>query len=142
VSVDYWEFTDAQKATAKSLAAQVESYQAAINDFRGNFARGIDAEWILPYRQDIRREAIVTANRLADQLIAKGQLSRAVDLLHQARALDPHNENTYQKIILAEHELGRPEAAERTYTILREKLEEIGVEPLPATQRMAQSRTR
>lgn len=38
---------------------------------------------------------------------------------------------------MLEHELSRPEAAVRTYLTFKDKLTEIGAEPLPLTTKLA-----
>ena len=137
VTVDLWELRAIPHDTTTPLTERVAAFRAALANYRGDLGADIEADWIEPYRQDIRRETTDTAISLADELIDHDQPEPAVELLHHTHTLDPYAEPVVQKILMLEHELGRPEAAIRVYLTFKDKLIEIGAEPLPVTTKLA-----
>jgi DNA-binding SARP family transcriptional activator len=139
VSVDLWDL----RAIGHSGATPIEratAFRAILADYDGDLGADIDADWIEPYRQDIRREITDRGVSLADELIDHDHTELAVELLHDNHALDPYAEPVVQKILMLEHELGRPDDAVRTYRAFADKLSEIGAQPLPLTAKLAHKR--
>ena len=56
--------------------------------------------------------------------------------LEQARAIDRHAEQIYQRIMIVQARLGRTDADRRTYRLLETTLEDLSVDPSQDTQEL------
>jgi DNA-binding SARP family transcriptional activator len=99
ISVDVSRFRDSIEHS-RDLTGQAltTALRAALGHYTGTLADGIDAYWIDTERQAILREALTAAKHLAD-LITEHNPDSALQVLDQARAINPHNEMTYRQIM-------------------------------------------
>jgi DNA-binding SARP family transcriptional activator len=119
-------------ASACGDTARADALSEAAGLWRGDLADGHEAEWLEPLREQLRRDAADTFTQLAT-LREHDTPDHAIQLLEQATAIDRYQERLYQRMITLQAALGRPDAARRTFELLRSRLEEIDAEPAPAT---------
>ncbi|MFF4940839.1 BTAD domain-containing putative transcriptional regulator [Micromonospora sp. NPDC000729] len=137
VDVDLWRMRaairDAERATDPQ--ARVAALQRAVDTYRGHLADGVDYEWIEPYREAVRQQALDTYLALADAL--------ADDPAHQLTVLDeairhsPYTEELYQHAMRARAALGQTDAIRSLRRALTRALAEIDAEPHEDTLALA-----
>jgi DNA-binding SARP family transcriptional activator len=130
ITTDLWQFQDAL-ASAAHAASDDERYaslQAAASLWRGDIGPGIDSAWIDEHRETLRRDAVDTLARLAE-LAEPGDPEQALAHLERAISIDRYQEALYRRIMRLQGDLGRPDAARRTYQLLESRLTEIEAEP-------------
>jgi DNA-binding SARP family transcriptional activator len=130
ITTDLWQFQDAL-ASAAHAASDDERYaslQAAADLWRGDIGPGIDSAWIDEHRETLRRDAVDTLARLAE-LAESGDPDEALAYLERAITIDRYQEALYRRIMRLQGDLGRPDAARRTYQLLESRLTEIEAEP-------------
>ncbi|AYF26726.1 hypothetical protein CSH63_04465 [Micromonospora tulbaghiae] len=129
VDVDLWRMRaairDAERATDPQQ--RIAALQRAVNTYRGHLADGVDYEWIEPYREAVRQQALDTYLALADAL--------ADHPVHQLTVLDeairhsPYTEELYQHAMRARAALGQTDAIRSLRRALTRALAEIDAEP-------------
>ncbi|HEX9624994.1 MAG TPA: bacterial transcriptional activator domain-containing protein, partial [Streptosporangiaceae bacterium] len=137
VTTDLWQFQDAL-ARAAHAAGDGEPYaslQAAAGLWRGDIGPGIDSPWIDEHRETLRRDAVDTLARLAE-LSEAGDPEQALAYLERAITIDRYQEALYRRIMRLQGDLGRPDAARRTYQLLESRLTEIEAEPEEITAQL------
>jgi len=130
VTTDLWQFQDAL-ASAAHAANDDERYvtlQVAVGLWRGDVGLGIDSVWIDAHRETQRRDAVDTLARLAE-LTQAGDAEQCLGYLETAITIDRYQEPLYRRIMRLQGNLGRPDAARRTYQLLESRLTEIEAEP-------------
>jgi DNA-binding SARP family transcriptional activator len=75
---------------------------------------------------------------LAELREQAGDLDGAVAALEDGARWDAYNEELYQRIMRLQARMGRPDGVRRTYTRLRDRLAELGVDPDETTERLLQ----
>jgi DNA-binding SARP family transcriptional activator len=142
VDADLWRFQAelASAAHAPDDEARRASLHAAADLWRGDLADGIDAVWIEEFRETLRRDAVDTLARLA-QLSEHEHPEQALAFLERAISIDRYQEPLYRRIMRIQADLGRPDAARRTYQLLESRLTELDVEPDETTAQLLHSRT-
>jgi DNA-binding SARP family transcriptional activator len=147
VTVDYWRFQDARTRSRATLSEpdRLAALREAATLYRGELAEDLTREWIEPQRETVRREGLDVLGAL---ITAHGDTDPAglLDLLRQARQLDPYNEDLYRRIVRAQARLGQQDDIPRTLTLLTTALADIDRRPSTDTLRLAaalqQPRTR
>ncbi|MEU7176062.1 BTAD domain-containing putative transcriptional regulator [Micromonospora tulbaghiae] len=129
VDVDLWRMRaairDAERATDPQ--ARIAALRRAVDTYRGHLADGVDYEWIEPYREAVRQQALDTYLALAEAL--------AADPAHQLTVLDeairhsPYTEELYQHAMRARAALGQTDAIRSLHRALTRALAEIDAEP-------------
>lgn len=130
VNTDLWQFQDAlaRAAHAATDHDRLASLQAAADLWRGDIGTGFDSVWIDEHRETLRRDAVDTLARLAE-LSEPGDPEQALAYLERAITIDRYAEPLYRRIMRLQGNLGRPDAARRTYQLLESRLTEIEAEP-------------
>lgn len=137
IDVDLWRFRTALTAAANARDDDScrASLQVAAEQWRGDLVPDIDSMWIDEIRETLRRDAADTMARLAElhEHEAPGQ---ALAYLERAITVDRYQEALYQRIMRLQADLGRPDAARRTYQLLESRLTELDAEPSADTARL------
>ncbi|MCP3800707.1 hypothetical protein NLX83_15675 [Allokutzneria sp. A3M-2-11 16] len=140
VTVDLWHLQHALRTTRAAEAATFAQLGHALQLYRGDLAEDVDALWIEPFREALRRDA----------LDALGVLIRAqennpetmLQLLEHARSLDRYNESVYRDIMTIQVQLGRVDAIGRTLALAARTFREIDLELSAGFLEYARSITR
>ncbi|MCI3928825.1 AfsR/SARP family transcriptional regulator [Streptomyces sp. AN091965] len=135
VAVDLWEFERALRTAREagsSEGAREENLRRATGLYVGEFAAELAAEWLEAPREALRRDYLDAVSALV-QLRSGVDPREALDLLEQARELDPYNEAIYRDIARMQARLGFTDAVSRTFDLLRRALAELGESPSRST---------
>jgi DNA-binding SARP family transcriptional activator len=140
VEVDLWRMLSAidraNKANDDETAA-LAALQEAAQLYGGDFAAGQDRAWALDYATTYRHQILNVYARIAE-LLEADHPDQAVAALETAIALDPVNEELYQRLMRIHGRQHRPDAVRRTLRLLEDRLAGIGeAEPSEATRRVA-----
>jgi DNA-binding SARP family transcriptional activator len=130
VTTDLWQFQDAlaRAAHAATDHDRLASLQAAADLWRDDIGTGFDSVWIDEHRETLRRDAVDTLARIAE-LSEPSDPEQALTYLERAITIDRYQEPLYRRIMRFQDNLGRPDAARRTYQLLESRLAEIEAEP-------------
>ncbi|WP_078868567.1 BTAD domain-containing putative transcriptional regulator [Streptomyces sp. NRRL B-1347] len=131
LTVDLWEFEQAVRAAREpgiDEAAHEESLRQATRLYVGDFAAELTAEWLLAPREALRRDYLDAVSALVHMRCGTDP-REALDLLEQARVLDPYNEAIYRDIARMQARMGLSDAVSRTFDLLRRALAELGESP-------------
>lgn len=141
ISTDVAAFTDAlkQATTADSPYARADALERATAVYAGPLCDGSDYLWVHGRRTALHRRALDALMLLAEHTAQhSADVEPALALLNQAADLDPENERVYRRIIRLQLTLGRDDAAQRTLSLLTERLAAIDAEPEAATLALLQ----
>ena len=116
-----------------TLLAALEQVAAG---YTGNLLESPSYEWAEPPREELRRNVVDALARLADLHHQAGNSDRALAVLEQAVTADPYAEELYQQTMRHQTALGRMDAVRRTFRILERRLDELDLDPSPATQQL------
>lgn len=127
-------------------AATVADCQAALTMLHGPFLDGFKLsdspqfeEWMVVTSEQVAHLARQASARLADACEERGDYVQAAVWTRRQLALEPWNEEVHQQLIQRLAAQGQRSAALHQYEICRRMLAvELGVEPQPATQALAQ----
>ncbi|MEU0962616.1 BTAD domain-containing putative transcriptional regulator [Micromonospora aurantiaca] len=129
VDVDLWRMRaairDAERATDPQ--ARIAALQRAVDTYRGHLADGVDYEWIEPYREAVRQQALDTYLALADALA--DHPAHQLTVLDEAIRHSPYTEELYQHAMRARAALGQTDAIRSLRRALTRALAEIDAEP-------------
>ncbi len=116
-----------QTSSLKDLKQAAKLYQ-------GDLLPECYDDWIEPYRDRMRQQAIKALDTLITQLTEQGQLSSAIEYAQQLCELDPLSELAYCHLMQLHAQKGDRATAMRIYhqcmTLLQE---ELGMPPSPST---------
>jgi TolB-like protein/DNA-binding SARP family transcriptional activator len=134
-------------ARAFEDALERESPQDALQLYGGNLLDGFNLpgapgfeRWLDDRREELRRSARVAAWYLAQQAEAEQDSSGAVDWARRAVDLDPFDETLVRDAIQLLDRLGNRSGAVREFEAFARRLdEELGLQPSPETQELAES---
>ena len=137
VDVDLWRMRaairDAERATDPQ--ARVAALRRAVDIYRGYLADGVDYEWIEPYREAVRQQALDTYLALADALA--DHPAHQLTVLDEAIRHSPYTEELYQHAMRARAALGQTDAIRSLRRALTRALAEIDAEPHEDTLALA-----
>ncbi len=138
VSCDLWRL---QHALARAVATadpagKTQALQQALAAYQGDLLDGADYQWALTEREDLRRQAVNAAGRLAALHEQAGDHDRALDVLDQAVRWDPYKEELYERIMRLHARLGRPDEVRRTFRRLELRMAELDDDPTDAARRL------
>jgi DNA-binding SARP family transcriptional activator len=130
IAVDLWLYRQAlaEAAHAADDDTRIQALTEATNIWTGNLTGWPDTEWLEPWRETLRRDAVDTLSRLAE-LLQHRQPEQALALLEHAITHDRYTEELYRRIMKQQATLGRRDAIRRTYQLLEARLTEIDAEP-------------
>jgi DNA-binding SARP family transcriptional activator len=94
---------------------------------------GTDYDWALTEREDLRRQAVTAASRLAELHQQAGDPQHALDMVEQAVRRDPYNEQLYQQIMRIHTQQDRMEEIRRTYQRLELRMTDLDHDPSEPT---------
>src|SRR2546421_7444346 len=115
--------TTAQAASAQP--ARVAALREAVGCSTGPLAEGKAYEWIEPYREAVRRQAVDAHTALADALadaLAATDPAEAASVLEAAIGHDPYNDALYQQAMRLHARLGDGDAVRRLRKTLTRRL--------------------
>jgi len=121
----------------KKLAASplLDTRRRAVELYRGDFLRDLDAEWILAPRAILREQYLVLLEQLGAELTRAQQFADALTYAHRWTLADPLNEQAHRAAMQLYARLGRHAAALQQYEHLAQLLsQELDAEPLPDTR--------
>ena len=135
--VDVWAF---QRALGTAVrvpdADRVTPFTDAADTYTGDLLAGAPYIWVEPIREDLRRRATDTLSRLGEIAVEHGDLDQAVGWYERAIGVEPYEEELYRRLMRLHTKLGRPDATRRTYRQLQTRLDELQVDPDPATEHL------
>ncbi|MDG4803168.1 BTAD domain-containing putative transcriptional regulator [Micromonospora sp. WMMD980] len=137
VDVDLWRMRaairDANQAT--DPAERLAALRRAVDAYRGHLADGADYEWIEPYREAVRQQALDAYLALVDALT--GDPAEQLTVLDAAIGHNPYAEELYQQAMRARAALGHLDAIRSLRRSLTRALGEIDAEPSDETIALA-----
>lgn len=144
ITVDLWQMLTAIKAanTADDDTTALAALREAARLYAGDFADGHDQTWITDHATSYRHQILAVYARIAE-LLEADHPDQAIDALEHALALDPVNEELYQRIIRIHGRAGHPDQVRRTLRLLEKRMADLGdAEPSEATRRIAERQLR
>jgi DNA-binding SARP family transcriptional activator len=138
VDCDVWHFQSALAAAAAAddEQAKLNALARAATVYAGTLLQDAGYEWVEEPREELRRQAADVAGRLGELRERAGDLDGALAALEDGARWDAYNEELYQRIMRLQARMGRPDGVRRTYTRLRDRLAELGVDPDETTERL------
>ncbi|QGN49807.1 LysM peptidoglycan-binding domain-containing protein [Micromonospora sp. WMMC415] len=137
VDVDLWRMRaairDANQATDPQQ--RVAALRRAVDLYRGHLAEGADYEWIEPYREAVRQEALDAYLALADALASNP--AEQLTVLDAAIRHNPYTEQLYQQAMRARAALGQADPIRALRRALTRALGDIDAEPSDDTITLA-----
>jgi DNA-binding SARP family transcriptional activator/LysM repeat protein len=137
VDVDLWRMRaairDANQAT--NPTERLAALRRAVDTYRGHLADGADYEWIEPYREAVRQQALDAYLALADALTDNP--AEQLTVLDAAIGHNPYAEELYQQAMRARAALGHLDAIRSLRRSLTRALGEIDAEPSDDTIALA-----
>ncbi|MFI6575368.1 OmpA family protein [Nocardiopsis sp. NPDC050513] len=135
VDVDVWRFDAAMKTAAETSdsAVRAEHLRLASGEYAQVLLSEVDFPWIEEKRQAYRRAAADCFVSLAKTAETPEQ---ALAWLERARESDDLNEAVYQEIMKIHAALGRPDAVQRTFQDLADRLKSMRARPSAATNKI------
>ena len=143
LTCDLWVFQDALGVAARAEDDRVArtALRQTVDAYRGELLAGTDYPWVEPIRQDLHRRALDAHLRLADLDARLGNPDAADATLHRAIEINRYAEEPYRRLMALQAERGRLDAVADTWRLLQDRLDEIDVDPEPATVRIHRSLT-
>jgi DNA-binding SARP family transcriptional activator/LysM repeat protein len=135
LDIDLWRFETAltDAANTQDEDSVIGALERAGAAYGGEFCPGVDALWVEPAREDLRRRALDVHIRLAELHAEVGRFDAAVAVLERTIELDSICEDAYRRLIALQAQLGRHDAAQRTWRLLQGRLAELDLEPEEST---------
>jgi DNA-binding SARP family transcriptional activator len=137
VGVDLWHFRTALHKASRAPDDRIRAglLQNALDAYKGELAAQQPYEWIEPEREALRRLAVEALIQLAS-LHEPDEPEQALAALERARSLDQYGEEIYQRIMVLQARLNRPDAVRRTFRLLETALEELDADPSEETRQL------
>ncbi|EXU61638.1 hypothetical protein Z951_46110 [Streptomyces sp. PRh5] len=132
-------------ATATDEAGRLSALRLAADLYHGPFAHGGDYPWCDSIRESVASKAADAVAHIAHHAEHTGtrqDADSALALLEKAISLSPTHELLYQHAIRLHQAAGRHDTARHTFTLLTRHLNELGLEPDPATRSLLTARSR
>ncbi|WP_239132647.1 bacterial transcriptional activator domain-containing protein [Paractinoplanes durhamensis] len=129
VGIDLWRMRAAIREAdqADGPRQRIDALRRAVEFYRGTLADGADYEWVEPYREAIRQQALDAYLALVDALT--GDPAAQVHVLDAAIAHSPYSEHLYQQAMRARAALGHLDTIRTLRRTLEQALAEIDAEP-------------
>jgi DNA-binding SARP family transcriptional activator len=137
VEVDLWRLRAALRDAARTADPQtrVASLRCAVTTYRGPLAADADYDWIEPYREAVRQQALDAYLALAEALA--GSPAEQLTVLNTAIRHNPYTEALYQQAMRAHAALGHADAISNLRHALTKALTEIDAAPSDDTLALA-----
>ncbi|MCP3785266.1 LysM peptidoglycan-binding domain-containing protein [Micromonospora sp. A3M-1-15] len=137
LDIDLWRMRTATRDAAQATDphTRAAALRRAVDAYTGPLADGCDYEWIEPYREAIRQEALDAHLALTDTLT--GQPAQQLNVLDAAITHNPHHETLYQAAMRARADLGDVEGIRMLRRTLARRLNDIDAEPSDDTLALA-----
>lgn len=137
LDVDLWRMRTAIRDAAQTTdpQARTAALNRAVDAYTGPLADGCDYEWVEPYREAVRQEALDAHLALTDTLT--GQPAQQLRVLDTAIAHNPHHEPLYQAAMRARAQLGDINGIRALRRTVARRLAEIDAEPSDDTLALA-----
>jgi DNA-binding SARP family transcriptional activator/nucleoid-associated protein YgaU len=137
VEVDLWRMRDALREAQKAAdtGQRIAALRRAVDCYTGHLADGADYEWVEPYREAIRQQALDAYLALADALA--DQPGEQLTVLDAAIRHNPYVEEPYQQAMRVRAALGHTDAVRSLRRALTRALGEIDAEPSDQTIALA-----
>lgn len=137
VDVDLWRMRAAIRDANQAIdpAERLAALSRAVDTYRGHLADGADYEWIEPYREAVRQQALDAYLALADALADNP--AEQLTVLDAAIGHNPYAEELYQQAMRARAALGHLDAIRSLRRSLTRVLGEIDAEPSDDTIALA-----
>jgi DNA-binding SARP family transcriptional activator len=120
--------------------AAPQSLRAAAALYTGDLLPELDDDWVLAERERLRLVQAEILQRLIAHHRAMREYNLAIDYAQAALALDPLAEAVHRELIAIRYETGDRAGALAAYERFRAEVwDELGVEPMPETQALAQA---
>jgi DNA-binding SARP family transcriptional activator len=119
-----------RKGTEEEYAALAKAAEIV----RGIPLDDVDSEWAESSKRQLCREFIDILSRAAR---LAPEMAEEISHLEKARTIDPYDENIYRDLMHTYARAGQPEAAARTFHLLRDRLAELDTTPTPQTEHLA-----
>ena len=118
LDIDLWRFESAlvDAAEASEPGDVVAALRSASAAYGGDFSPS-DGLWVEPVREDLHRRALDVHIRLAELETEAGRSEAALAALERSIEIDPICEDAYRRLITLQTDLGRPDAAQRTWVL-------------------------
>ncbi len=125
---------------AGEAEAAIRAYDEAARLYRGDLLEDEpSADWCGMERGHLRETFLGVLKRLASLHVRAGDLEPAIERYRRALEVDALREEVHQKLIDCLWRAGRRDEAVRQYRVCRDLLRhELGVRPLPETERLAE----
>ncbi|MFN2138861.1 MAG: ATP-binding protein, partial [Candidatus Promineifilaceae bacterium] len=136
-SVDVWEFeTSVNQAHHGDSPAERQHYlEQAIDNYHGDFLAGQFDDWILAFRERLRRRYLDALEEQLSLAENSRQYKEAIRLARRLLREDPLHEAAYRRLMRLQSLDGDVAGALRTYHACSAHLRhELGVDPAPATR--------
>jgi len=130
IDIDLWRMQDAITAadTATHPGRRIAALREAVACYTGPLAEGKTYEWIEPYREAVRQQAVDAHLALVAEL-SQADPAEAVAVLTAAIGHDPYNDALYQQAMRLHARLGDIDAIRGLRKALTRRLGEIDAEP-------------
>jgi DNA-binding SARP family transcriptional activator len=131
VDVDLWRMQTAiagAEAARDDPDARAAALRTAVACYTGPLAEGRDYEWVEPYREAVRQQA-VDAHLALVAALTDDDPAEAVGVLRAAIDHDPHNEPLYQRAMHLYARLGDVDGIRDLRRVLTRQMAEVDVEP-------------
>jgi len=137
-AVDLWRFQQAtgQARDASDDETATAALRVAADAYGGGLLDGEPYGWAEPARQALRDQAVDALSRLAELCERAGDDPGALAALERAVQADPVAEECYRRLMRLHARRRRLDLAQRLYRQLKDRLEELGVDPDPETTRL------
>ncbi|NEQ49344.1 MAG: hypothetical protein F6K11_04305 [Leptolyngbya sp. SIO3F4] len=121
----------------KATVSEIEALEQAAKLYQGDLLPSCYDDWIEPYRDQLRQQAITILDTLVPLLAEQNQVRSALGYAHQLQRMDPLYEPVYCHLMRLHTQEGDRASALRVYhqymTLLQE---ELGVPPSPTTSQL------
>lgn len=137
ISYDVMDFVSALMAGRdENNASRIDSWQQAVDLYRGPFLQGHNDPWILDRRVDFRWGFMEALMEVARFWLDKERYEHALGLYNRAISEDFSREDIHREMMMLYNHLGRRSEAAAHYQHMLEVYRTHGYEPEPATQQL------
>jgi len=113
--------------------------EEALSLYKGDYVSGVYADWCVAERDRLRGRYLTALEELARLKADQGELQRAIELYQSLLAQDQYYEAAHRELMRCYYRLGDRASAIRQYqTCARILREEMGLNPMPETEKLHQ----
>jgi len=113
--------------------------EEALSLYKGDYVSGVYADWCVAERDRLRGRYLTALEELARLKADQGELQRAIELYQSLLAQDQYYEVAHRELMRCYYRLGDRASAIRQYqTCARILREEMGLSPMPETEKLHQ----